>query len=61
MTKEQIYKAEHDLLKETLSLMWEYEKPEDKIAVGYYACGIHDMTCELLEMLDEVKDNDKTL
>lgn len=56
MTKEQIYKTEHDLLKETLPLMWEYEKPEEKIAVGYYACGIHDMACELLRMLDEVTE-----
>lgn len=55
MTKEQIYKTEHDLLKETLPLMWEVEKIEEKIAVGYYACGIHDMTCELLGVLDKVE------
>lgn len=54
MTREQIYKAEHDLLKETLSLVWEFEKPEDRIAVGYYAAGIHDMACELLHVLDKV-------
>lgn len=59
MTKEQIYKKEHDLLKETLSLMWEFEKPEEKIAVGYYICGISDMTCELLRTLDEV-ENERT-
>ena len=56
MTKEQIYKTEHDLLKETLSLMWEVETAEDKISVGYFACGIHDMTSELLRMLDEVEE-----
>lgn len=54
MTREQIYKAEHDLLKETLSLVWEFEKPEEKIGVCYYAAGIHDMTCELLRVLDKV-------
>lgn len=54
MTREQIYKAEHDLLKETLSLMWEFEKTEEKISVGYYACGIHDMASELLRVFDEV-------
>ena len=61
MTREDIYKAEHDLLKETLSLIWEYETPEEKISVGYYTVGIHDMTCELLRVLEEVEDNDKTL
>ena len=56
MKKEQIYKAEHDLLKETLSLMWEFEKAEEKIAVGYYVCGISDMACELLRTFDEVDE-----
>lgn len=56
MTREQIYKAEHDLLTETLSLIWELEKTEEKTSVGYYACGIHDMASELLRMLDKVKE-----
>jgi len=56
MTREDIYKAEHDLLKETLSLVWDFEKPEEKISVGYYAAGIHDMTCELLRVLERVEE-----
>lgn len=55
MTKEQILKAEHDLLNEILSLAWEYETAEDRATVVFYACGIHDMASELLE---EAKKNE---
>lgn len=58
MPEEKVYKAEHDLLSEALSLVWEYEKPEDKIAVGYYVAGIHDMAHELLRVLDEPEDQE---
>ena len=56
MTKEKVYKAEHDLLTETLSLVWEVEKQEEKVGVCYYAAGIHDMASELLRVLDKVTE-----
>ncbi len=58
MPEEKVYKAEYALLSEALSLVWEYEKPEDKIAVGYYVAGIHDMAHELLRVLDEPEDQE---
>lgn len=53
LTKEDIYKTEHDLLKEILTLVWEVESLEEKASVAYNAAGVHDMATDLLRKLEE--------
>lgn len=53
LTKEDIYKTEHDLLTEILSLVWEVESLEEKANVAYNAAGVHDMATYLLKKLQE--------
>ena len=53
LTKEDIYKTEHDLLKEVLTLVWEVESLEEKASVAYNAAGVHDMATDLLRKLEE--------
>ena len=53
LTKEDVYKTEHDLLKEILTLVWEVETLEEKASVAYNAAGIHDMATNLLRKLAE--------
>ena len=53
LTKEDIYKTEHDLLTEVLSIVWEVESLEEKASVAYNAAGVHDMATDLLRKLEE--------
>lgn len=53
LTKYDIYKTEHDLLKEVLSIVWEVESLEEKASVAYNAAGVHDMATDLLRKLEE--------
>lgn len=48
LTKEAIYKAEHDLIGEALSYICEYETAEPQVNAAFYAAGMRDMVHEII-------------
>ena len=56
MTELDILKAEHDLLHDTLPMVWEASSVEEKADIAVYACGVFDMAYQLLELVGGDKE-----
>ena len=52
MSELKLLKKEHNLLKETLSIVWEDERPEYLAKLAFYCAGVIDATEEELKVTE---------
>lgn len=53
MSKEKVYEAAYKVLDETVGTVWDYDKPEDKANLCYFACGVLDTVRAIIQEVDE--------